>query len=158
MRSHLPEESSGRKWGTGHRVRGEGSTLWREGSSLWGVYVKSTLAVIGTRGSIVSLRTLIIIENGIRHPQVSAEVGGVFKPYIFAQITELGNPNGTTSAAECYCALNQHDYRGTVSVTFGGYTCRPWSETNYPDDQYPGAGLEGGHNYCRNPDGDSRVW
>ncbi|KAI8502392.1 hypothetical protein Bbelb_199800, partial [Branchiostoma belcheri] len=52
-------------------------------------------------------------------------------------------------------------YRGTVSVTSSGRMCQRWdSQTPHrhlftPSD-YPTSGLE--RNYCRNPDGDSRVW
>ena len=42
------EESSGRKWGTGHRV------VRRKGKGLWGV--ECTLAVIGTAGGPINIK------------------------------------------------------------------------------------------------------
>ena len=51
-------------------------------------------------------------------------------------------------------------YRGTVSVTQDGCTCLHW--TSQPPDnnaltaeKYPNAGLDGNHNFCRNPQKDA---
>ena len=63
---------------------------------------------------------------------------------------------------ECYQRSDGADYRGTVSHTKSGHVCQAWS-AQYPKvhtrthDHYPRAGL-GGHNYCRNPDGDDSPW
>lgn len=54
------------------------------------------------------------------------------------------------------------DYRGSVSTTEKGYTCQSWAQ-QFPHQharthkQFPGAGL-GGHNHCRNPDGEARPY
>jgi hypothetical protein len=63
---------------------------------------------------------------------------------------------------ECYAQRNGADYRGAVSQTETGYECQPWSH-QFPHQHqkvhanYPDAGL-GGHNRCRNPDGDVAPW
>jgi hypothetical protein len=63
---------------------------------------------------------------------------------------------------ECYAEANGGDYRGSVSKTRGGLTCQLWSH-QYPHlhqkthINYPDAGL-GGHDHCRNPDGDLGPW
>ena len=63
---------------------------------------------------------------------------------------------------ECYTEPDGRDYRGNVSTTVGGLTCQTWSN-QYPHTHtrthtnYPTSGL-GGHNSCRNMDGDNRPW
>jgi len=56
---------------------------------------------------------------------------------------------------------SQTDYRGTLGVTASGHTCQNW-EVQTPhkhirtQDRYHQAGLDGP--YCRNPDGEPRLW
>ena len=59
-------------------------------------------------------------------------------------------------------AKKQADYRGTIFVTHAGKPCQKWtSQTpnshSVTPSNYPDAGL-GAHNFCRNPDGESRAW
>jgi len=55
----------------------------------------------------------------------------------------------------CYKG-NGKDYRGTESKTKSGFTCIPWS---HQQELKPVQHLEliGGHNYCRNPDGEQQM-
>jgi len=61
-------------------------------------------------------------------------------------------------ADECYEMADGQDYRGERSTTLSGYTCQYWSH-QMPNQHtrshlnHPTAGL-GGHNHCRNPDGE----
>ena len=48
------------------------------------------------------------------------------------------------------------DFRGKYAKTISGRTCKPWTETRFHPDQYPGFGLEA--NYCRNPSKHERTW
>ena len=59
-------------------------------------------------------------------------------------------------------AKKQADYRGTISVTHAGKPCQKWTvqtpnSHSVTPSNYPDAGL-GAHNFCRNPDGESRAW
>ncbi|KAL1525307.1 hypothetical protein AB1Y20_020168 [Prymnesium parvum] len=62
----------------------------------------------------------------------------------------------------CYVRSDGADYRGTVSFSRSGKVCQKWS-AQYPQPherthaKYPTAGL-GGHNFCRNPDGEAGPW
>ena len=54
-------------------------------------------------------------------------------------------------------------YRGCRAKTASGKACRPWKSTSTDGDEvtsskYPGRGLDGGHNYCRNPNDESFLW
>ena len=50
-------------------------------------------------------------------------------------------------------------YRGTVSVTQSGRTCKPWHLNLESRGALDGSDVElvGGHNYCRNPEGAERM-
>ena len=54
-------------------------------------------------------------------------------------------------------------YRGCRSKTKSGKSCRAW-KTNSNEigevtvEKFNGKGLEGGHNYCRNPNDESTIW
>ena len=58
------------------------------------------------------------------------------------------------------------DYRGTVSVTKSGLTCKPWHLSldagSSHEDSFNSIELMGGHNYCRNPThngrGEDQPW
>jgi len=70
------------------------------------------------------------------------------------------------SAVECSEAFPDGDpmnYRGCQTATRYGDVCQVWDD-QYPkqhiyyDENFPDGGLAGGHNYCRDPDGDSTIW
>ena len=47
-------------------------------------------------------------------------------------------------------------YRGCQAKTLTGKDCQAWPTKDIED--FPQTGLEGGHNYCRNPDMESTIW
>lgn len=62
-----------------------------------------------------------------------------------------------TDTAECYNG-NGADYRGHVARTDKGTPCQMWSENELVNqDSNPDADV-GDHNFCRNPDGDTKPW
>ena len=63
---------------------------------------------------------------------------------------------------ECYQRPDAADYRGMVGRTKAGVTCQKWTDQapqahTKTHGNFPRAGL-GGHNFCRNPDGNSGAW
>ena len=54
-------------------------------------------------------------------------------------------------------------YRGCKAKSKSGKRCRAWKSSSsesgeVTSSKYPGKGLEGGHNYCRNPNGETGIW
>ena len=65
--------------------------------------------------------------------------------------------------SEAYCEESAHDYRGTIAITNSGRDCQYWAAQtphghSRTANNYPEFGLEGEHNYCRNPDGQPTAW
>jgi hypothetical protein len=117
----------------------------------------------------------LFVESKAGEVVLVAEVGrdeaGVFQPLLFsttvvpsssstssADADAPGGPSNATAPRECSCASRAQDYRGTNATAADGSACRPWEGTEFTEAQYPDRGLDGGHSYCRNPDGDARLW
>ena len=71
-------------------------------------------------------------------------------------------PTITDCTTPCARESSQSDYRGTVSVSESGLVCQAWTSQlpnahSRTPENWPDGGL-GDHNFCRNPDGDSRAW
>jgi len=65
-------------------------------------------------------------------------------------------------SGECWSEVDGKDYRGKVSVTKSGKQCQHWSSQvpwhhTRTTINYLTSGL-GGHNFCRNPDGEPGAW
>ena len=63
----------------------------------------------------------------------------------------------------CGAGTDGRTYRGNMSVSVSGHTCQSWTSQiphahSRTPDQYPCEGLDGGHNRCRNPDGEAGPW
>ncbi|KAJ1620268.1 Kringle-like protein [Pavlovales sp. CCMP2436] len=65
-------------------------------------------------------------------------------------------------STECYGEADGKDYRGTKNTTKSGKECQAW-DAQFPQQHtrthlnYPDGGL-GGHNRCRNADGETAPW
>jgi len=94
--------------------------------------------------------------------EVSLRQGGVLRPHLWAEPTAAA-ATGDASASLCTCTVNGGDYRGPLNTTVSGFACQPWADV-YPvshaftPERHPNAGLDGGHNACRNPDGEASAW
>ncbi|XP_039266936.2 plasminogen-like [Styela clava] len=76
--------------------------------------------------------------------------------------TDDSIPELESTRRDCYNSSNPQSYTGTISTTTTGLTCQYWNSSSphknlFPRDQYESVHL-GDHNYCRNPDNDTRPW
>ena len=64
------------------------------------------------------------------------------------------------SCDETLSGEKDEGYRGCQAQTRSGKTCQSWeSQTPHGHKQVLGEkGVEAGHNYCRNPDGEDTIW
>lgn len=65
------------------------------------------------------------------------------------------------SCDETIRGTNEIGYRGCQTKTISGRTCQKWSEQKphaHSFSNVAGRGIEGGHNYARNPSGHPNLW
>ncbi|XP_072016314.1 uncharacterized protein [Amphiura filiformis] len=108
----------------------------------------------------ISLGLFVIIHSGGME-RVSS-VGNMKSIYLMVcgVLVILGMCDASPSNHISECYTNPSDYRGTVNETIFCNACQAWTaqEPHQHDrtpENYPDSDLElGGHNYCRNPDGE----
>ena len=70
----------------------------------------------------------------------------------------------SSGANEGVFGAGGRDYRGNQTKTKSGKTCQDWGSHNVHEHynnveaKKPDAGIEAGHNKCRNPDGEDSIW
>eukprot|EP01052_Picozoa_sp_SAG31_P026324 SAG31_NODE_2378_length_5838_cov_11.939362_1_plen_1456_part_01 len=92
----------------------------------------------------------VAVTNGV----FGDPCGGTYKYLTVNYVCETG---------ELYCEADANDYRGTIATTITGRTCQYWAAQtphghSRTPNNYPEFGLDGEHNYCRNPDGEPTAW
>ena len=65
------------------------------------------------------------------------------------------NRDGTRKVGCQERSTSGQDYVGEANTTEEGFPCQKWSDTEPNNHSFTHVG---DHNFCRNPDGDTRVW